>query len=114
MSNSPLPTMIVILAVAAAVALINIVLRWLLSHTNIGARNYSKMNPEDLVPIAHFADRDQAQHAHNKLNGRGIKCLIVEEQRSMYRGGIGFRLSPHIEVRAGDADRALGILSEKD
>ena len=95
----------VIAAIGAVVVAVNAVLRWLLTRTRIG-----EMDPDEMVTVAHFSDLEQAQSAHNKLNGGGIKCLIVEEQHSQFRGGGGFHLPPHIEVRAADADRALDIL----
>ncbi len=101
-------------AIAAAVVIVRVIVTWLLRHTEIGARDYSEMDPETLVPIAHFGNAYQAQDGRNRLVRSGIRCLIIEEQQSYFKGGRGFGLSPHIEVRAADAERALEILSEND
>lgn len=103
-------------AVVLTAIVLGAVVRWALYHTNIGARDYSRMDPETLVPIARFDTTEQAQRAHNRLNGCGIRCLVIEEQYSQYNYRLprGFGLSPHIEVQAGDAGRALEILGEKE
>ena len=113
-----MPLLLVLsLALGLAVCswLVRLAIRWLIVHTRIGEKDYSAMDPDEMVVVARFDNREQAQRAHNKLNGRGIRCLVIEEQRSQVPTFIGirsFQLGPHIEVRAADAGRALEVLSD--
>ncbi|MCE5314302.1 MAG: hypothetical protein ABFD49_04345 [Armatimonadota bacterium] len=88
-------------------------IRWIATNMSFGARNYSRMNPDEIVIIARFFDSNDAHRCKAILNHAGICCMVERSIVSQYhRRGMDLNPTYRAEVRAADAQHAIEVLSK--
>lgn len=97
----------------AGIVMLGRMLGWILLHTNIGMRDFSKMDPDEIVVIARSIDSTQARKWQAVVKSSGIHCMVTDPVIPTYgRGGAGIDPTHNIEVRAADAKRAIEVLEK--
>ena len=68
------------------------------------------MTEEPMVTVAVFEGEARAVAAAAKLESEGIACLVVKEGATGIPARHGSVLGNEVQVRAGDVERARGVL----
>lgn len=115
--DSPILNLLAWLSIPVAIVALNLLLRWVVTHTNLGVRGCSKMDPDELVTIARFANYIDAELWKSRLQAVGIACAVEGGTtsgmlRPFWLAAPDGLLRPGVKllVRAADAQRASQVL----
>ena len=67
-------------------------------------------DPDELVTIASFTERFEADVLKSRLDAEGIQCMVLEENSMKMGLGAPALGMARLKVRRRDADRAADIL----
>ncbi|MHB9038186.1 MAG: hypothetical protein ACYC64_16140 [Armatimonadota bacterium] len=114
--DTPLMGFLIPLCIFLLITGFGYLIRLIAANLSFGTKRYSKMNPDDIVIVARYTYADDAYRCQAILKHAGIRCMVEKPVVSLYHIRRGLDLNPmnRVEVSAGDAERAIEVLSREN
>lgn len=115
--DSPLLNVLAWLCLPAVIVAVNLLVRWIAAHTDLGTRKHEKTDPDELVTIARFHSYIDAELWKGRLQAAGVECALegsatagIVRPVPLFDPGCLQRPSIRLLVRAADVERASQVL----